>query len=197
MSARKNTKKDIELHATSATAGAGGKAEPRSLLVQETQSAKREERRFPIVGIGASAGGLAAFEAFFSAMPADTKSGMAFAVVQHLASDHKSILSELIKHYTRMPVLEVEDGMPIRPKCVYIIPPNWNMAILNGTLQLIEPNLPFSKLDLISCRNLLIYMNADLQKKIIPLFHYALNPGGALLMAHPRPWESFRGFLSR
>jgi two-component system, chemotaxis family, CheB/CheR fusion protein len=94
------------------------------------------------VGIGASAGGLAAFEAFFSAMPADTESGMAFAVVQHLASDHKSILSELISHYTRRSVYEVEDGMPIRPNCVYIIPPNWNMGILNGTLQLIEPSPP-------------------------------------------------------
>ena len=51
----------------------------------------------PIVGIGASAGGLAAFEAFFSAMPADTEPGMAFVLVQHLAPDHKSILSDLVK----------------------------------------------------------------------------------------------------
>ena len=55
---------------------------------------------FPIVGIGASAGGLAAFEAFFSTMPADTFPGMAFVLVQHLARDHKSILSELIRRYT-------------------------------------------------------------------------------------------------
>ncbi len=55
----------------------------------------------PIVGIGASAGGLAAFEAFFSAMPADTEPGMAFVLVQHLAPDHKSILSDLVKRYTR------------------------------------------------------------------------------------------------
>ena len=58
----------------------------------------------PVVGIGASAGGLAAFEAFFSGMPADTDPGMAFVLVQHLAPDHKSILTELVKRYTRMKV---------------------------------------------------------------------------------------------
>ena len=82
-----------------------------------------EEQRFPIVGIGASAGGLAAFEAFFSAMPAGTESGMAIVLVQHLAPDHKSILTELVKRYTRMAVFEVEDGMQVQPNCAYIIPP--------------------------------------------------------------------------
>jgi two-component system, chemotaxis family, CheB/CheR fusion protein len=66
---------------------------------------------FPIVGIGASAGGLAAFEAFSSGMPAITEPGMAFVLVQHLAPDHKSILTDLIRRYTHMQVLEVEDGM--------------------------------------------------------------------------------------
>ena len=97
---------------------------------------------FPIVGIGASAGGLAAFEAFFSGMPADTDPGMAFVLVQHLAPDHKSILTDLIRRYTRMPVFEVEDGMVVRPNCAYIIPPNRDMAFLNGTLQLMEPCAP-------------------------------------------------------
>jgi two-component system CheB/CheR fusion protein len=83
---------------------------------------------FPIVGIGASAGGLAAFEAFFSGMPADADPGMAFVLVQHLAPDHKSILSELIQRYTRMQVFEVADGMAVRPNCAYIIPPNRDMA---------------------------------------------------------------------
>ena len=76
--------------------------------------------RFPIVGIGASAGGLAAFEAFFSAMPADVDTGMAFVLVQHLAPDHKSILTELIRRYTRMRVSEVVDGMTVEPNCAYI-----------------------------------------------------------------------------
>ena len=97
---------------------------------------------FPIVGIGASAGGLAAFEAFFSGMPATQDPGMAFVLVQHLAPDHKSLLADLIQHYTRMQVFEVEDGMVVQPNCAYIIPPGHNMAFLKGTLQLLDPNLP-------------------------------------------------------
>ena len=102
----------------------------------------RPKAGFPIVGIGASAGGLAAFEAFFSGMPADTDSGMAFVLVQHLAPDHKSILTELVKRYTQMQVFEVEDGMVVQPNCTYIIPPNRDMAFLAGTLQLLEPAAP-------------------------------------------------------
>jgi two-component system CheB/CheR fusion protein len=97
---------------------------------------------FPIVGIGASAGGLAAFEAFFSGMPADADPGMAFVLVQHLAPDHESILADLIRRYTRMRVFEVEDGMRVEPNCAYIIPPNREMAFLDGTLQLMEPTAP-------------------------------------------------------
>ena len=97
---------------------------------------------FPIVGIGASAGGLAAFEAFFSGMPANTEPGMAFVLVQHLAPDHKSILTDLIRRYTRMQVFEVEDGMKVQINCAYIIPPNRDMAFLNSTLHLLEPASP-------------------------------------------------------
>jgi two-component system, chemotaxis family, CheB/CheR fusion protein len=97
---------------------------------------------FPIVGIGASAGGLAAFEAFFSGMPADADPGMAFILVQHLAPDHSSILTALMQRYTRMKVYEVEDGMTVQINCAYIIPPNRDMAFLNGTLHLMEPAEP-------------------------------------------------------
>ena len=100
------------------------------------------EIRFPVVGIGASAGGLAAFEAFFSGMPADIDPGMAFVLVQHLAPDHKSILADLIRRYTRMQVFEVEDGVRVQPNCAYIIPPNRDMAFVNGTLQLLDPSEP-------------------------------------------------------
>ncbi|MFH0816571.1 MAG: chemotaxis protein CheB [Methanobacteriota archaeon] len=108
----------------------------------EVQPPAPDERGFPIVGIGASAGGLAAFEAFFSGMLADAEPGMAFILVQHLAPNHKSILTELVKRYTRMQVFEVEDGMEVKQNCAYIIPPNKDMAFLNGTLQLLEPTLP-------------------------------------------------------
>src|ERR1700693_4534887 len=86
--------------------------------------------------------GLAAFEGFFSGMPADTDPGIAFVLVQHPAPDHKSILTELVKRYTRMKVFEVADGMAFRPNCAYITPPSRDMALLNGTLQLLEPSAP-------------------------------------------------------
>ena len=95
-------------------------------------------KRFPIVGIGASAGGLVAFEAFFSGMPADD-TNMAFVLVQHLAPDHKSILAEIIQRYTRMKVFEIQDGMKVQKNCVYIIPPKYHIGILHGTLELIKP----------------------------------------------------------
>ena len=101
------------------------------------------ESGFPIVGIGASAGGLAAFEAFFSGMPVDGDGPeMAFVLVQHLIPDHKSILADLVRRHTCMQVFEVEDGMTVRPNCVYTIPPNRDMALLKGTLQLLEPAAP-------------------------------------------------------
>jgi len=114
----------------------------RSLSGEATDSSAQTKAGFPIVGIGASAGGLAAFEAFFSGMPADKDPGMAFVLVQHLDPDHKSILTDLIRRYTRMQVFEVEDGMVVRTNCVYIIPPNRDMALLNGALQLMEPSFP-------------------------------------------------------
>ena len=92
-----------------------------------------------VVGIGASAGGLAALEQFFSAMQADTNLGMAFVVVQHMAPAHKSMLAEIIRRYTRMEVYDVKDGMAVKPDCVYIIQPNRDMIIMDGILHLMEP----------------------------------------------------------
>jgi len=109
------------------------------MAADDTTAQQPAQPGFPIVGIGASAGGLAAFEAFFSGMPAGRDPGMAFVLVQHLAPNHKSILAELVKRYTRMRVSEVADGMVVEPNCAYIIPPNRDMALLNGTLQLLEP----------------------------------------------------------
>ncbi len=120
-----------------AETGAGASAQG-----TDRQTDEWPQRRFPIVGIGASAGGLAAFESFFSGMPADADPGMAFVLVQHLAPDHKSILSDLVRRYTRMQVYEVEDGIEVLPNCTYIIPPGRDMALLNGTLQLLEPAAP-------------------------------------------------------
>jgi two-component system CheB/CheR fusion protein len=124
---------------TQATAAKGASNSAAQLKPAPTTDASSA---FPIVGIGASAGGLAAFEAFFAGMPAEQDPGMAFVLVQHLAPDHKSMLSELIRGYTRMQVFEVEDGMAVEVNCVYIIPPNHNMAIADGRLTLRQYPVP-------------------------------------------------------
>jgi two-component system, chemotaxis family, CheB/CheR fusion protein len=90
-----------------------------------------------VVGIGASAGGLEAFDAFFRNMPENP--GMAFVLVPHLDPTHASILPQLVQKCTHMKVLQVEDGFKVLPNTVYIVPPNKDLAMLHGTLQLIEP----------------------------------------------------------
>ena len=95
------------------------------------------ESDFPIVGIGTSAGGLEALETFFRQMP--PHSGMAFVVVQHLDPTHASILVDLVRRYTLMRVFQIEDGMRVHPDCIYIIPPNRDMALMRGQLHLMEP----------------------------------------------------------
>jgi two-component system CheB/CheR fusion protein len=97
----------------------------------------------PIVGLGASAGGLEAFAEFFSAMPAPN--GLAFIVVAHLAPDHASLLPQLIGKKTEMPVIQAQDGMPVKPDHVYVIPPNKEMTIFNAILHLLELSKPRGK----------------------------------------------------
>lgn len=121
---------------------AGEAGQPASLSGEPDKTKTTAAGGFPVVGIGASAGGLAAFEAFFSGMPADIQPGMAFVLVQHLAPDHESLLPGLIQRYTRMQVFMVEDGVVVQPNCAYVIPPNHDMAFINGTLQLLTPTAP-------------------------------------------------------
>jgi two-component system CheB/CheR fusion protein len=92
---------------------------------------------FPIVGIGASAGGLEALEQFLRHVPAG--SGMAFVIVQHLDPTHKGIMPELLQRATGMKVTQVKDRTTVRPDCVYVIPPNKDMSILHGVLHLLTP----------------------------------------------------------
>ena len=91
---------------------------------------------FVIVGMGASAGGLAALEAFLKNMPPNT--GMAFVVVMHLMRHQESNLSHLLQNYTQMEVAQIKDGMEVAPNHVYVIPPNRELGILNGRLQLLK-----------------------------------------------------------
>lgn len=93
-------------------------------------------RELHIVGVGASAGGLEALEAFFRAMPAD--SGMAFVVVQHLSPDFKSHMEELLTRQTSIPVHRIDDGVKVQPNCIYLIPAKMEMVISGGKLLLTE-----------------------------------------------------------
>src|SRR5262249_50356429 len=88
----------------------------------------------PIVGIGASAGGLDAFEKFFSRVPVD--SGFAFVVIQHLAPHHASILRDLIAQNTRMPVQEAQNGVVPEANHVYVITPGKKLEIERGVFVL-------------------------------------------------------------
>ncbi len=90
-----------------------------------------------VVGIGASAGGLDAFRAFFSAMPAD--SGLAFVVVLHLPANRRSMLAEILRRWTTMAVREVEDGDEIRPDILYVPPPHATTAYRDGRLWVSVP----------------------------------------------------------
>ncbi len=91
---------------------------------------------FPVIGVGASAGGLEAFGKLLSHMPVDT--GMALVLIQHLDPTHASNMVELLKRYTRMPVHEATDDVKLQPDHVYMIPPNKGMTIIDRTLKLVE-----------------------------------------------------------
>ncbi|HJX29608.1 MAG TPA: chemotaxis protein CheB [Thermoanaerobaculia bacterium] len=95
---------------------------------------------FPIVGIGASAGGLEAFREVLQSLPADT--GAAFVLVQHLAASHESILPVLLSRSTSMQVLEAKDGEKIQPDHVYVIPAPMDLVITDGHLKLLPRALP-------------------------------------------------------
>ncbi len=119
---------------------ANNKLEP---INQFPDTEQVEVGKFPIVGIGASAGGLEAFEEFFRHTPTDI--GMAFVLVQHLSPTHVSMLTEILQRSTEMPVVEVQNQMQVHANTVYIIPPNREMTILHGALQLSIPKAPHAQ----------------------------------------------------
>jgi len=100
----------------------------------------QQEETFPVVGIGASAGGLEALEQFLRNVPEDCR--IALVIVQHLDPTHPGIMPELLQRITKLKVLQVRDRMKVRPGFVYVIPPNRNMSLLKGTLHLFEPVIP-------------------------------------------------------
>lgn len=112
--------------------------------IKESQESQDNKEPY-IVGIGASAGGLEALQKLLTALPANT--GFPYIVIQHLSPDYKSLMGEILSKYTEMPVVQVEDGMEVKPNYIYVIQPGKNMCVLNGKLMLSsqkekELNLP-------------------------------------------------------
>src|SRR5262249_22949853 len=165
--------------------GAKKKAQPAPVeskaaqpLPPDSEEAKDAAQRhmMPVVGIGASAGGLDAFKQFFSAMPSD--SGMAFVLIPHLDPTHESLMVELLRKYTPMPVEEAGEGMAVEANHVYIIPPNKYLTISKGVLRLtgpVERARPSTSLDFF-----LPSLAEDLEEKAICIIMSGTGAHGAL-----------------
>lgn len=104
------------------------------MLIKKQSNAGNIKDSFPIVGIGASAGGLDAFKKFIKAIP--NTSGMAYVLVQHLDPKHESLLPELLQKVTSLPVVEISDDLKILPDHIYIIPSNKMLIATDGVLHL-------------------------------------------------------------
>ena len=110
------------------------KSQPKAEIEADRQQQNHQNDLFPVVGIGASAGGLEAFIELLSHLPIDT--GMAFVIIQHMSPVQESLLSEILSRSTQMPVNQVADGMAVAPNQVYVIPPNVSMTIASEVLSL-------------------------------------------------------------
>lgn len=121
-----------------------------NIMVKRTNNSQKSKKKeptvpppsisksaFPVVGIGASAGGLEALEQLFINIP--PKSGMAYVVIQHLDPHHKGILPELLQRKTSMEVVQVVDNLKVKPDTVYVIPPNKSMSVIKRVLHLFDP----------------------------------------------------------
>jgi two-component system CheB/CheR fusion protein len=110
--------------------------------LRENQRGAAKKQRSPnepvaVVGLGASAGGIAPLQQFFTDM--DPESGLAFVVVMHLSPEFESRLADVIQQKTRMPVMQVTEPMEVRPNQVYVIPPNHQLTFEDSTLNLVSP----------------------------------------------------------
>ena len=108
-------------------------------MVALTAADEPDNRPTPtrIVGSGASAGGLAALEQFFEQVP--LRSGLAYIVVQHLDPTQKALLAELLQRVTPMRVCEAVQLLRVAPDCVYVIPPNSDLSVIDGVINLQKP----------------------------------------------------------
>ena len=114
-----------------------GKPRSRSSAPPSPGPAPEPALGFPVVGVGASAGGLEALEQFLGQIP--EAAGMALVVVQHLDPTHKDLMVELLQRTSVLPVLQITDGMPVEPDHVYVLPPNRDLELRAGVLRLVAP----------------------------------------------------------
>jgi two-component system CheB/CheR fusion protein len=116
------------------------RGEQETAVAQESTNGSATDKgnnsKFPIVGVGASAGGLEAFELFFRNLPSDINAS--FVLIQHLGTEQPSILRDLLERFTRLPVQEAKEGMKIELNHVYVIPVKVYMAVEGGVLKLTE-----------------------------------------------------------
>ncbi|MFW6054501.1 MAG: chemotaxis protein CheB [Thermodesulfobacteriota bacterium] len=114
-----------------------GKEPSQDAVQKAAKDETKSPKDFPVVGLGASAGGLEALKAFFSQAPLET--GMAYIVVMHLAPNQPTMLPELLQKITDVPVSLTEDGQSLRPDHIYVVPPKKEVSVYNGIIQLLNP----------------------------------------------------------
>ncbi|MBK8551429.1 MAG: hypothetical protein IPL53_10375 [Ignavibacteria bacterium] len=124
-----NTKKKTALKKSVKTT-----AKKISVNEKGADSSSGSSKLFTIVAIGASAGGLEAYTKIIANLLPDT--GMAFVIIQHLSADYKSLLKDILKHRTQMPVISVTNGMKPQPNKIYISPPTSTISFSNGIFKL-------------------------------------------------------------
>lgn len=105
-------------------------------ITEPTITTSGQNQIFPVVGIGASAGGLRALEQFFRHLPDET--GMAFVIVQHLAPNYKSELAMLLQRHTSLEVQQITDGLAVHPNAIYVIPPGQELSLEGEVLRLTQ-----------------------------------------------------------
>jgi two-component system, chemotaxis family, CheB/CheR fusion protein len=116
---------------------AGTKSKKPKSSAKDGSSNGANHNELMVVGIGASAGGVAALGRFFDSMP--DSSGMAFAVILHLSDHHESQLAEILQTHTQMPVRQVVGTLKVEPNCIYVIPPTHNIEVSDGVIRLSQP----------------------------------------------------------
>ena len=136
---RKSTKAKVAKRLARSIHPTGSSQPGPSRAKSDGATPRSEAPLFPVVGIGASAGGLEALTQLLKALPPDP--GMAFVLVPHLDPKHESAMTELLGRATAMPVYQVEDGIRVKQNEVYVIPPGHDMTISNGALRLARREL--------------------------------------------------------